>query len=225
MNAIVLFGDVVRSRRDAPGATAWLRTLAAELEAAYPAAERLAAFGFTQGDELQGLLAPEANPLRAVLRAALHPDGWRMRWVAVAGEVDAGPGPATQRTGPAFLRARGLLAQAAARRDLLLLASGDPWTDRLLDDLAPVLPAVVGELTARQRAVARLLVVEGLRQSEAAERLSVSRATVSVAADRANVRSIDRLARALAELFAAGRRAASATVAAPATGAPAEVRP
>ena len=50
MNAIVLFGDVIRSRRDAPGSTTWLRTLASELEDAYPAESRLADFEFTQGD-------------------------------------------------------------------------------------------------------------------------------------------------------------------------------
>ncbi len=74
MNAIVLFGDVIRSRRDAPGSTTWLRTLASELEDAYPAASRLADFEFTQGDEIQGLLRPDADPLAAILRAWLHPD-------------------------------------------------------------------------------------------------------------------------------------------------------
>ena len=83
MNAIVLFGDVVDSRRDSPAATAWLRTLADELAGAYPPAARLADFEFTQGDELQGLLVPGADPLVAVVRAWLHPDGLPMRWIAV----------------------------------------------------------------------------------------------------------------------------------------------
>jgi DNA-binding NarL/FixJ family response regulator len=208
MNAIVLFGDVIRSRRDSSGSTEWLRTLVADLEAAYSPAERLADFEFTQGDEIQGLLALSANPLVAVLRAGLHPERRIMRWVVVAGEVDPGRGPATQRTGAAFLRARDLLAEAAARRDGLILSTGDAQTDRLLDDLAPLLAELLRDLTMRQRVIGRLLLIDGLRRSEAAERLNVSRATISVAADRAHLRSIGRLAHALGALFASGLEAA-----------------
>jgi DNA-binding CsgD family transcriptional regulator len=207
VNAIVLFGDVIRSRRDSSGSTAWLRTLVEELEIAYPPAGRLAEFEFTQGDEIQGLLATSADPLIAVVRAGLHADRRPMRWVVVAGDVDPGRGPATQRTGAAFLRARALLIDAASRRDGLLLSTGDPATDRLVDDLAPLLAELLGDLTARQRAIGRLLLIEGLRRSEAAERLNVSRATISVAADRAHLRSIGRLAGAIATMFESGLRA------------------
>jgi hypothetical protein len=209
MNAIVLFGDVIRSRRDASGSTTWLRTLTAELEATSPPGSLLAPFEFTQGDELQGLLAPGADPLDAVLRASFNPDRSPMRWVIVAGEVDPGTGPATQRTGPAFLRARERLAEAGARRDNLLMSNGDPATDALLDRLAPVLAEMLGDLTERQMVIGRLLVIDGLRRSEAADRLRVSRATVSVVADRAHIRSITRLASALRELFTAGWTAAA----------------
>ena len=65
---LVLFGDVVESRRDSVASTAWLRDLVAELDGTY-GDRRLAPFGFTQGDELQGLLAPDADPLDAILRA------------------------------------------------------------------------------------------------------------------------------------------------------------
>jgi DNA-binding NarL/FixJ family response regulator len=201
VNAIVLFGDVIRSRRDSTGSTAWLRTLAAELESAYPASSRLAEFEFTQGDEIQGLVRPGADPVQAVLRAWLHPDSRPMRWVIVAGDVDPGSGPATQRTGAAFLRARELLAEATARRDRLLMSTGDQSTDGLLDDLAPLLAELLADLTPTQKAVGRIILVEGLRRSEAAARLGVARATVSVAADRAHIRSIGRLARALRSLF------------------------
>ena len=209
MNAIVLFGDVVRSRRDGPGSTAWLRTLRDELESVYPPPERLASFEFTQGDELQGLLAPGADPVKAVLRAALHPEAQPMRWVVVAGDVDPGTGPATQRTGAAFLLARERLAEAAARRDRLLMTSGDPEADAVLDGVAPLLAELLGDLTPRQREIARLILVEGLRQVEAAERLRVRPATVSVAANRAHVRSIGRLAQSLRLLFASGMARAS----------------
>src|SRR5258705_10621943 len=106
MNAIVVFGDVIRSRRNATGSTTWLRTLSADLEASTPPDKRLAPFQFTQGDEIQGLLARDADPLGIVVRASLHPEPSAMRWVIVAGQADPGTGPATQRTGEAFLRAR-----------------------------------------------------------------------------------------------------------------------
>jgi hypothetical protein len=216
VNGIVIFGDVVRSRRDATASTAWLRTLAAELEDAIPEADRLADFEFTQGDELQGLLTPGADPFVAVVRAGLHPDRLPMRWVVVAGDVDPGSGPATQRTGAGFLRARERLIEASARRLGLVVESGDPPTDALLDDIAPILTELLGDLTTRQRVVARLLLVDGLRRSEAAARLDVSRATVSVAADRAHVRSIGRLSGALGRLLADGAARAASTVPAPA---------
>ena len=200
--ALVLFGDVIRSRRDAPAATAWLRTLSADLASAYPAADLLAPFEFTQGDELQGLLAPTADPTIAILRASLHPESVAMRWVVVAGQVDPGRGPATQRSGPAFIVARERLALAAARRERLAVSRGDPVIDELLDGIAPLLGELLGELTERQREIAWPILIDGLRRSEAAERLGVSRATVSVAADRAHLRSLGELARVVRTLLA-----------------------
>ena len=201
MLGLVLFGDVIRSRRDAPGATGWLRILAADLNAAYRDDDRLAPFEFTQGDELQGLLAPGSNPLTAILRGTLHPEARPMRWVLVAGEVDPGRGPATQRSGPAFVAARERLAHANARRERVSIVSGDAPTDDLLDGLAPLLGELLTDLTERQRVIAWLVLVDGLRRSEAAERLRVSRATVSVAAERAHLRSIGELARVLQVLL------------------------
>jgi hypothetical protein len=81
--AIVLFGDVVDSRRDA-GASDYLRALREDLDASY-AAERLASAGFTQGDEIQLLLAPGADPFRAVVRAALDPEARELRWACGKG--------------------------------------------------------------------------------------------------------------------------------------------
>jgi DNA-binding CsgD family transcriptional regulator len=199
--ALVLFGDVIRSRRDAPAATDWLRTLAADLNAAFPEGQRLAPFEFTQGDELQGLLALGANPLTAILRGTLHPEARPMRWVVIAGEVDPGRGPATQRSGPAFVAARERLAQANARRERVAIVSGDPSADELLEGLGPILGELLADLTERQRQIAWLILVDGLRRSDAAERLRVSRATISVAADRAHLRSIGELARVLRVLL------------------------
>ncbi|HKG57701.1 MAG TPA: hypothetical protein VKA85_10680, partial [Candidatus Limnocylindrales bacterium] len=145
--AIVLFGDVADSRADAPRATAWLRTLSVDLDRRF-GEERLARFAFTQGDEIQGLLRRSADPTIAVLHAALHPHGMRMRWVAVAGAIEAGRGPATERTGAAFIAARDLLAVARRRRDDFVIRVGDAAVDALLDDLAPTLAVLLGDLTA-----------------------------------------------------------------------------
>ena len=199
--AIVLFGDVVRSRRDATASTAWLRLLTADLTQAYPASDVLAPFEFTQGDELQGLLSPTADPTIAILRASLAKGHLGMRWVVVAGEVDPGRGPATQRSGPAFIAARERLAAAAARRELVSIVSGDRDTDVLLDGLAPLLGELLADLTDRQRVIAWPILVEGLRRSDAADRLNVSRATISVAADRAHLRGIANLAGVLHTLL------------------------
>jgi DNA-directed RNA polymerase specialized sigma24 family protein len=124
--------------------------------------------------------------------------------------VERGAGPATERTGPAFSAARDLLELARTRREGMLARCGDPDADATLADLAPLLPALLGELTARQREVARLVLVDRLRRSDAAERLGVSRATVSVIADRGRVRHLGRLATALATIFRAGASRATA---------------
>jgi DNA-directed RNA polymerase specialized sigma24 family protein len=203
VEGLVLFGDVVRSRRSPGAATAWLRLLRRDLTDAYEEADRLARFEFTQGDEIQGLLAPSADPIPAVLRAALHPERREMRWVIVRGAVDAGEGPATQRSGPAFIAARERLELAAARREAVAAQTGNPATDRLLDGVAPAFGELLGDLTPRQRQIGWQLLVEGLRQSEVAARLGVSRATISVAADRAHLRAIADLGSALAALIAA----------------------
>jgi DNA-binding XRE family transcriptional regulator len=202
LSATVLFGDVVDSRRD-PGASRYLRQLRDDLDAAL-AGERLADTGFTQGDEIQMLLAPGADPFRAVVRAGLHPEARRMRWACVAGVVEPGSGPATERNGPAFHAARELLEVAKARRDGVVAVTGDAAADALLADLGPVLGVLLADLTARQREVGRLLLVDGLRRSDAADRLGVSRATISVIADRGRIRHVGRLANALATIFCDG---------------------
>jgi len=210
--ALVLFGDVVGSRRDSAGSTAWLRELVAELDTAYAPA-RLAPFGFTQGDELQGLLAADADPIAAVLRAALGPEGRRMRWVVVRGPVDpdaTGDAPATERTGPVFVAARSAIDEARL--------TGQPDVDALLSNLAPALVDMLDGLTARQRTVARMALIEDLRQSEVADRLNVRRATISVSFNRARVRSLQRLVAGIRRVYASGSgdpwREAGGTVAA-----------
>ena len=203
----MLFGDVVQSRRDPEGSSRWLRTLCGALEGAYRPGDRVASFGFTQGDELQGLLAPTADPFRAVLLGALHEDARPMRWSIALGEVAPGTGPATERAGEAFLRARDGLATAKLHREGIVISTGEPGADRLLSDLAPLLAELLAELTPSQARIARLMIIEDLRQADVADALGVSRATVSVAHARGHIRSIDRLLDALRGIMGAARLA------------------
>ena len=62
-----------------------------------------------------------------------------MRWAIVAGTIEPGAGPATERTGPAFLAARELLDTARASREGLLVRVGEERADALLAGLAPLL--------------------------------------------------------------------------------------
>jgi SatD family (SatD) len=210
-SGLVLFGDVVASRRDSAGATAWLRDLVAELDVAY-ADDRLAPFGFTQGDELQGLLTPHSDPLKAVLHAALGPGGRRMRWVIVRGETDpdttAGKAPATERSGPAFVTARTTIEVARTGHERLVILTGRTDIDTLLADLAPALVDMLDGLTERQRAVARLALIEDLRQSEVADRLKVRRATISVSFSRARVRPLQRLVAGMRRVYSGAENVA-----------------
>ena len=202
---LVLLGDVVGSRHDSAGSTACLRDLVAELDSAY-GDERLAPFGFTQGDQLQGLLAPATDPLPAVLRAALGPGRRHMRWVVVRGEVDEDPiggkAPATERSGPAFVLARETIDALRSGHERLVISTGQADVDSLLADLAPALVDMLDGLTERQRTVARLALIDEMRQSEVADRLKVRRATISVSFSRARVRSLQRLVAGMRRVYA-----------------------
>lgn len=206
---LVLLGHLLDSRLDAVGSTAWLRDLVAELDVAY-GDRRLAPFGFTGGEEILGLLEPGADPTEAVLRAAFASGRRRMLWVAVRGEVDPDAAerraPATERSGPAFLGARRAAEAARVGHERLIILTGDSGADTLLADLAPALVDMLDGLTERQRTVARLAIVDELRQSEVADRLSIRRATVSVAFSRARVRTLQRLVAGLRLVYAASSR-------------------
>lgn len=203
LRGIVIFGDIVNSRNEPAGATAWLRTLTAQLNAHY-ADVRLAPWDFTQGDELQGLLRPGADPLDAVLRGGLAPAGRPMRWAIVAGAIEAGEGSATQRTGPAFVSAREAVEALRIRREGLHIETGDPESDALLVNLAPVLAEMISGLTDRQREVARLAILEERRQADIAAMLNVTRATISVTFRRAGMQSLTRMIRAVRTILATG---------------------
>jgi DNA-directed RNA polymerase specialized sigma24 family protein len=116
--------------------------------------------------------------------------------------VDRGEGPATQRTGQAFLAARETIEAARSGHERLVVRTGRSDVDELLADMTPALVDLLEGLTARQRAVARLALIEGLRQSEVAERLGVRRATISVSFGRAKVQSVQRLVAAIWRIYA-----------------------
>ena len=200
--ATVVFADVVGSRSDAVRTTELVRHLVDRLNSDYEA-DRLAPFDHTQGDEIQGLLAPSADPFAGVLRASLDDEPLPLRWAVVHGVVDPGSGPATQRTGRAFLDARALIERARASRAGLLVATGDAERDPILGDLAPVLVGLLGDMTARQRTMARMTIDARLRQSQVADLLGVSRQTVSTTLSRARAASVEGLADALRRVFAA----------------------
>ena len=199
--AWVLLGALVEARRDRAEATVWLRSLVTELDDAYGGL-KLAPFGVTQGDELQGMLVATADPLLAVLRAALRSEPRPIRWVCVRGAVDPGEGSATQRTGSAFLAARAAIDAARAGHERLVIRTGRADADELLDGMTPAMADLLYALTPRQQEVARLALIEGLRQSEVAERLRVRRATISVSFARARVLPLARLAAAIRRVYA-----------------------
>ncbi|MET0771588.1 MAG: sigma factor-like helix-turn-helix DNA-binding protein [Candidatus Limnocylindrales bacterium] len=206
---ICIFGDVVGSRARPTEATAWLERLRDRLETTCP--RRLAAFEFTQGDEIQGLLPVDADALTPVLDAMLQPhdrpDGApHMRWVIAAGRIDPGEGPATKRTGEAFLAARALITEAGRDGDGLRCRTGDREADALLDDVAPVLASIIDRMTDRQREVLHLQAIDGMRQEAIADRLGVSQPAISGVLARAGARDVARLTAAVRTLLRDGIR-------------------
>jgi DNA-binding CsgD family transcriptional regulator len=131
-----------------------------------------------------------------------------MRWVIVRGEVDEDPlggrAPATERSGPAFVVARETIDAVRSGHERLVILTGQADVDSLLADMAPALVDMLDGLTERQRTVARLALIEDLRQSEVADRLKVRRATISVSFSRARVRSLQRLVAGLRRVYESG---------------------
>jgi DNA-directed RNA polymerase specialized sigma24 family protein len=93
------------------------------------------------------------------------------------------------------------LADGSRRRSPITVRSGARHADALLADLASGLTALLAGLTDRQRETGRLLLIDGLRRSEIAAALGISRPTVSVMVDRARLLEVDRLARGLDEIL------------------------
>ncbi len=221
---IVVIADVIGSRANYARSSTALAGLARDLNRHYED-ERVARFDYTQGDELQGVLKASADPFSAVLLPALAEQPLRMRWAIVRGSVAPGRGPATRRSGAAFLEARAAISAAGRTRIGLVARTGDATRDALLADLCPLLPTLLDDLSVRQREIARLMLVDGLRQVEVAQRLGLSRPTVSVAHARGRIDRIAGLVRALRALFATDGDGAATDVTSEATRQGASVAP
>jgi DNA-directed RNA polymerase specialized sigma24 family protein len=144
------------------------------------------------------LLVPGGQPFRIVLLAGLQAGLPPLRWAIVGGRPGRMRGSGLDPAADAI----GLLASAAARRERIAALVGDQPTDTLLADLAPAFAALLADLTDRQREVGRLLLIDGLRRSEIAARLGISRPTVSVMVDRARLNELEGLARGLDRILA-----------------------
>jgi DNA-directed RNA polymerase specialized sigma24 family protein len=200
---LFVIGDAIGSKRDSAGTADWLRALATDLNAALGEWRR-AEFAFTRGDEIRGLLRPDADPMLVVLHTALADSIRPIRWGIAWGEMDAAPADATAAdlAGPAVTLAEAATAEAKHRHERLVLRTGDAEADALLDGMSPALMGMLDELTQTQRHVARLAIIDGLRQSEVAERLKVRRATISVSFARSRVSSLEALAGAIGTVCA-----------------------
>jgi DNA-directed RNA polymerase specialized sigma24 family protein len=135
-------------------------------------------------------LVDEDDPFIALLDAWLDPAMPAARWSVVVGVDDD---------------AEAALQAATAHRESLVVRTGSEDADALLADLSPVLGRLLDDLTSSQRRLARLLLVEGVRQADAAEVLGISRASVSVANGRARIHEIELQLRAVRACWAAGR--------------------
>lgn len=197
----VLIGDVVSSRSvDRTQTIEDLKALASDLNTRF-AADLLAEFDYTSGDELQGVLRPGADLFKVLLACHLVPQVPDMRWGIAVGMIDSGTGTAIRRTGEAFLMARAAIVKAKTSKRKIAISTGFPRVDRLFYLALGLWRASLDELTARRRTLAFLFLVEGLPQSQIATDLGVSRATVSVIISRGKIREIGEQAQALSSIY------------------------
>ncbi len=199
----MLLGEVTGARRDGSESEGWLGSLALELDEAY-GPEKLGHFELSDSGVLTGRLAPTADPLLAVLHGSLGSGARPMRWICVPSHPRSLDGAVGD--GAAGFE---VLKVARAAHETVVLRTGRADADRLLADMTPALAGMLGDLTVRQRAVARMALLEGMRQSEVAERLGVSRATISVSFARARIQSLAALVSAIRRVFSSADSAAA----------------
>ena len=189
---LALCADVADLRSRPERADAFLARLPAVLGAA-AGRGLLRPFAAVRGGEIEGALSPSSDPFRPIVAAALEPGSPALRWAVVADERES-----------AKTRAAAELTLLRARGERMVVITGDPGADALLADLAPLLGALVADMTPRQRDIARRILVEGRRQAAVAAELGVSRATISVAVARGRLRDLDRAIHGLHGIVLAG---------------------
>jgi len=94
-----------------------------------------------------------------------------------------------------------LLGERMGRTDVRRLRERIGEVDSLLEDMAPALFEMLDGMNARARIVARLALIEGLRQSEVADRLGVRCATITVSFAAASIRPLQRLVAAMRRIY------------------------
>jgi DNA-binding CsgD family transcriptional regulator len=199
--AIVVVGTDIEGLDGQPVAATRLASLRSGLDAAFPSG-LLAPFGLEAG-RIVGLLAPGTDPLRPVLVGSVGDGAARVRWGIAQGPLASVRGGIARRARALASGADEAIDLGRARRDRLVVRTGVEGADRLLDGIAPLLVELLDDLTERQRTVARLILLDGLRQSDVADALGVSRATVSVMVGRGRIRSVERLAGAIRAVMSA----------------------
>jgi DNA-binding CsgD family transcriptional regulator len=193
-----------------------LATLCADLNRAF-AGGVLVPFELDAG-RLVGVLDPGVDALRAVLVASVGGGPVRVRWGIAQGALEAGGGDLADRARTPIAAADEAIGVGRARRDHLIVRTAVEGADRLLDGIAPLLVDLLDDLSDRQRIVARLILLDGLRQADVADELEVSRATVSVMVGRGRIRAVDRLGGAIRAVMAAAEAVESEGVAGAAEG-------
>ncbi len=162
--------------------------------------------------------AAGSDPVRPILAAGLGDRAVATRWgigigrdaSAAARQADAALGAAAAIRAPLAIRAAprptadGTRAAAPGGVVDERGTSGTPVTPRrALDDLALILSTLLAGVTPRQGEVIRWIVLDGHRQAGVAASLGVSRATVSVAVARGNLRAIEAAHRLLRDAIEA----------------------
>jgi hypothetical protein len=197
----VIVAEMAGGRRSRAVAPAWPAALAAGLNDRDPG-RLLRPFDVATDGLLVGALGPGADPAALLVEAALAGVAARVRWAAALGHVEAGRGPSPEPVGPAAAAARTALAAGRQHRDLVSIVTGRPHADLLLAGMAAALGDLLATMTPRQKEVARLALVDGLRQADVADRLRIRRATVSVSFARARIATLERLLAAIGAVCA-----------------------
>lgn len=153
-------------------------------------------FLITLGDECQGLLTAETNPVSIAmeLMRAMYP--FNMRFAIGVGEITTriNREAALGADGPAFHNARDAMeCMKHMRGARLRVRTGVKRTDSMLNTIAALLDAISADWTDKQAEAASIMLMsrmrgERLTQKELADRLNITQSTVNSALSAAHYR-------------------------------------